>query len=557
MNDSVPDHDTPASNRPAEHISSPQWQGFEMRMRARRADRCLQRASSAVENGSVTEARDALDEARRLSPADPRVADLDARLATLTASQIAAPTVPELDVIHPVELKTFSESQPIDETATNVPAAFSEPAALVREIDIDFDSTPYSDSLISAEIAEAPPIWQAPQAASVSVGAFEPVLDLDRLRTPVVATWSGVTLGAPSRDRSRAAGVLACGVLLSALAGWQAWEHKDQWNSFLPSAQPDVDANTGLAANSSRPEPVAAPVVQEPSSPASLAAAPSHPEPVLPEPAQHEDGLPDAALRASGTSGDAAPAAAVRPSTTPPSPELTAAAARREPEVSTTATTGVLPRQPESTAVLPAIENRTSTPLTSTATPPAATAPDPATTGPSPLPTPSVPTPSAPASGSQANPAFTRTEPSPPLPAPPPPPPASSATTSPTASPNASASTSPAASSSVRDQSAAVRAALTRYETAYSKLDVSAVQSVWPSLDQHALSRAFDGLASQRVSLGNCSVNVNGRAARADCSGTAAWTPKIGGGERTASRKWTFDLSESDGAWRIVRVQAR
>jgi hypothetical protein len=110
---------------------------------------------------------------------------------------------------------------------------------------------------------------------------------------------------------------------------------------------------------------------------------------------------------------------------------------------------------------------------------------------------------------------------------------------------------------SSRDQSAAVRAALTRYETAYSKLDVGAVQSVWPSLDQHALSRAFDGLASQRVSLGNCSVNVNGSAARADCSGTAAWTPKIGGGERTASRKWTFDLRESDGAWRIVRVQAR
>jgi hypothetical protein len=465
--------------------------------------------------------------------------------------------MPELDLIHPVELKTFNEPQPADGTDTDVTAAFTEPAAVAKEIDIDdFDSTPYSDSVIGPEIPATPPAWQAPQAASVSAGAFEPVLDLDRLRTPVVATWSGVTLGAPSRDRSLSAGVLVCGLLLSALAGWQAWEHKDQWNSFLPSAQPDVDANTGLAANASRPEPVAAPAVQERSSPASLAAAPSHPEPVVPEPAQHEDGSPDPALRASGTSGDAAPAAAVRPSVPPPSPELTAAAARREPEVSTTATTGVRPRQPESTAVLPAIDSRTSPPLTSTATPPA-TAPDPVTPTPSPLPTPSVPPPSPPSSGAQANPAFARTEPSPPLPAPGPPPPASSAspaTTSSTATPNASA---PTASSSVRDQSAAVRAALTRYETAYSKLDVSAVQSVWPSLDQHALSRAFDGLTSQRVSLGTCSVNVKGRAARADCSGTAAWTPKIGGGERTASRKWTFDLSESDGAWRIVRVQAR
>ena len=80
---------------------------------------------------------------------------------------------------------------------------------------------------------------------------------------------------------------------------------------------------------------------------------------------------------------------------------------------------------------------------------------------------------------------------------------------------------------------------------------------MWPSLDERALARAFDGLASQRVSLGSCSVNVNGIAARADCSGTAAWTPKVGGGEHITPRKWTFDLTESDGAWRIVRVQAR
>jgi len=522
-----------------------------MRMRARRAERCLQRASSAVENGSVTEARDALDEAGHLSPDDPRVVDLDARLATLSASQIAAVTTTELDVIHPVELEAIG-----DETPANVPDAF-------KEIDIDFDSMPYSYSLIGPEIAEAPPAWQPPQAARVSAGAFEPVLDLDRMRTPVVATWSGVTLGAPSRDRSGAAGVLACGLLLSALAGWQAWEHKGEWISFLHSAQPDVDANTGLAANSSRPEPVAAPVVQEPSSLATDAGAPSHPEPVVPEPAQHEDAVPDAALRASGTSGDAALPAIVRPSATPPSAELTAAAARREPETSTTATTGVLPRQPDSTALPAPIENRTSTPLTSTATPPAAAAADLATVTPPPVPTPSAPTPSAPSSGARANLTFPRTEPSPPLPAPAAPPPASSAssasssTTSPTAPPNASLSTAPASSSSARDQSAGVRAALTRYETGYSRLDVAAVQSVWPSLDRHALSRAFDGLASQRVSLGSCSVNVNGDAARADCSGTAAWTPKIGGGERTASRKWTFDLSESNGDWRIVRVQAR
>ena len=519
-------------------------------MRARRAERCLQRATAAIENGAVVDARDALDEARHLTLSDPRVADLEVRLTTLTASELPASTAAGLDVIAPVTLETVSE-----------PAIVDEPVG-AEEIDIDFHPTTYSDPVMVPEIIEAPSTWQIPEVADISAGAFEPVLDVDRMRTPFVATWSGVTLGAPSRDRSRAAGVLAFGLLLSAFAGWQAWEHKDQWNSFLPSAQPDVDATTGLAANASRPEPVAAAIVQEPSGNATVPTAQSDPEPVASEPAQHEDALPDSALRASGTSGDTA-LPAVRPSAPSQSAELTAAAARREPEVSTGATTGVPPRQPDSPPVAPPIENRTTAPLTSTATPPAATAPAPAIVAPPPLPAPSAPPPSASAAGTQPNPGVTRTEPAPPLPSSTPPAPAAAAssTTSPTASPNASLNTSPstsaAPSSAVRDESAAVRAALARYETAYSKLDVAAVQSVWPSLDQRALSRAFDGLAAQRLSLGNCSVNVKGSAARADCSGTAAWTPKIGGGERKASRKWTFDLNESDGTWRIVRVEAR
>jgi hypothetical protein len=80
---------------------------------------------------------------------------------------------------------------------------------------------------------------------------------------------------------------------------------------------------------------------------------------------------------------------------------------------------------------------------------------------------------------------------------------------------------------------------------------------VWPALDERALARAFGSLASQRVSLENCKVDVDGGSARANCSGTAAWTPKVGGGLRTAARTWVFDLSQSDGGWHIVRVQAR
>jgi hypothetical protein len=111
--------------------------------------------------------------------------------------------------------------------------------------------------------------------------------------------------------------------------------------------------------------------------------------------------------------------------------------------------------------------------------------------------------------------------------------------------------------SPARDDRAAVRAALGKYEAAYNRLDVGAVRTVWPTLDQRALSRAFDSLAAQRVSLQNCDVDVSGSSARANCSGRASWTPKIGGGEQSASRKWTFDLSELDGGWRITHVQAR
>lgn len=115
-----------------------------------------------------------------------------------------------------------------------------------------------------------------------------------------------------------------------------------------------------------------------------------------------------------------------------------------------------------------------------------------------------------------------------------------------------------ASSSVVRDDRVAIRAALSRYEAAYNRLDVNAVRSVWPTLDQRALARAFDGLNAQRVSLQACNVDVTGNTARANCSGNASWTPKVGGGgERSAARKWTFDLSDSDEGWRIVHVQAR
>ena len=107
------------------------------------------------------------------------------------------------------------------------------------------------------------------------------------------------------------------------------------------------------------------------------------------------------------------------------------------------------------------------------------------------------------------------------------------------------------------DHGALVRAVLARYEAAYSRLDASAARAVWPSVDERALARAFGGLQAQRLSLGRCEVSVSGATARADCSGSATWTPKVGGGGRTQERRWRFDLNNAGGAWQISRAEAR
>lgn len=102
-----------------------------------------------------------------------------------------------------------------------------------------------------------------------------------------------------------------------------------------------------------------------------------------------------------------------------------------------------------------------------------------------------------------------------------------------------------------------VRTVLAEFEAAYSSLNAAAAQAVWPTVDARSLASAFASLRSQRVSLGTCSVQIKGAVARADCSGVTSWTPKIGGGQRRESRRWSFDLQSADGAWQIVRAQAR
>jgi hypothetical protein len=107
---------------------------------------------------------------------------------------------------------------------------------------------------------------------------------------------------------------------------------------------------------------------------------------------------------------------------------------------------------------------------------------------------------------------------------------------------------------------AAVRTALNRYAAAYSDLDADAARRVWPGVNRDALARAFDTLASQRVSLGDCSIDVTGPRASARCAGSTTWRPKVGNASaRTDARTWTFELSKAGDDWTIVsaRVQNR
>jgi hypothetical protein len=109
-------------------------------------------------------------------------------------------------------------------------------------------------------------------------------------------------------------------------------------------------------------------------------------------------------------------------------------------------------------------------------------------------------------------------------------------------------------------QEAIVRRVLNRYASAYSELDADAAQRVWPGVNRAALSRAFDALASQRVSLGDCKVQVAAATAQARCAGSATWSPKVGNGAaRTEQRNWTFELARAGNGWQIVsaRVQNR
>jgi hypothetical protein len=96
-----------------------------------------------------------------------------------------------------------------------------------------------------------------------------------------------------------------------------------------------------------------------------------------------------------------------------------------------------------------------------------------------------------------------------------------------------------------------------RYRAAYERLDAAAARAVWPGVDEAALSRAFDGLTSQRIEFDRCDIWRDAQAAFASCSGTASYVPKVGRAQNDVRRSWHFRFRRRSAGWTIESAEVR
>ena len=445
------------------HVNSAQWQSFEMRMRQRRAARLILRAQTALEQGRVDEAEEALEEARTLDSSAPDVATLRARIAPLQQPATPVPPIPQ-----PGAVDTLT----VPDAHVPVVPAFKPPAENPAPVLPPFMSPPVSPTPVLPAVkpatANSIPVVPAFARAEASVVSELPLHDLSAAEdAPDV----------PARTRSRRVGVpIAIAASLSLVTLLALWPRS-----------PRVTPAPAVAA---APPPVTtAPVASDPAVARQAVTIPTPPlteaGPSLAAPAERKaEGVP-AMPRADSPIDNPKPALAPSLPTSAPAPEPVT---RIEP---------VREEPSEPIASLP-IHAGVDAIIGSAVAP----VPEPPTVAP------------------------------------------------PTSAPL------PAEAAAV-DETLPVRRVLMQYEAAYSSLDAAAARRVWPSLDARALTRAFEALQSQRVSLGRCDVSVTGTSARAACRGSAQWTPKVGGGARREPRQWSFDLRKSGGEWRIVDAIAR
>lgn len=434
---------------PKSHTSTPQWKSFEVRMRRKRAERCLIRADLALNAGLMEEAQSAVDEARQLAPDLPELGLIDRRIA-------AGPPL-ATDALAPVDAPRRGA----------VPAARAAPTAVTLP---------------------------EPAANRAKNGA---------------RAGLRVTVGAAA-----CLALAALGVIYRHSAG-----------GGIPPVRSPEPQRVAVAADP-------APVPSE-RAPDAQPEAPS-PDTTVPQaPTRASEASDQPPLRPQPVSGDVA-AARDRPGGRDQMPLRERPGGREaEPAIPNAPLPGVAGRGLDVPPRAPVIE---SAPLSAALVPPSTAVPAPAAA-------PTVPTDrpaeSTPRSGEAGF---------------------STGTAGAAAAGGSSGAGTAAGGIGIpgnTDAQAAVRSALARYEAAFSGLDVAAARAVWPAVDGRALSRAFDGLASQRIALGRCDVSVTGASARATCAGSAEWTPKVGGGQRRQNRRWSFDLANAGGAWQIVRADAR
>jgi hypothetical protein len=430
---------------PESHTASNQWQSFELRMRQRRVDRCLLRASAALDAGLAEVARSAIDEITLLDPSNSEAATLKPRLNALEAAPLAI------------------------------------------------------------QARRAPPAAR-PAVESVAVPVAVEALDL-----PLRPVSSPAPAGTKN-GRSRLLRVAA----LTLLAGAGSW-----WWLVSPPYQFREPGPEAAVAKDSIPAPQLASVDgAKPRSPL---------EPTgVDEPAR--DAVPVSGP-APAPGGQMAQPTIENPITAKsrglgegPAPETRAQAdaAIEPPGSPVSATQPLAPELP----VLRQVENRA---LESGSVSP-------------------VPGPSTPITPPAASPEPAATSPVTPLP--------DSRALDVAPGEAVSKPPAPAVPAEISDDRL-IRVVLDRYQTAYSRLDAQAAADVWPNVDRRALQRAFDGLANQTVNLGRCDVRIDQGSAEADCVGTARWTPRVGGGTQSASRRWRFDLRHREGDWVIVAANVR
>src|SRR5687767_5332539 len=91
------------------HTATDQWQRFELRMRRRRIERCMLRASAAFDEGLFDGAVEAVEEAAHLDPYDESIKALAEKIRTAAAAPVLSP-IPEIDTAVPLNPVDLSDS---------------------------------------------------------------------------------------------------------------------------------------------------------------------------------------------------------------------------------------------------------------------------------------------------------------------------------------------------------------------------------------------------------------------------------------------------------------